>query len=130
MHYILHLVFQGLVQILSGIDNLGIKPQAATGLIKGVAMVLSRLPHENIKAVMKALCALQLGPLQALLEQHSGQQSPLKVNKNSVSDPVLYLDRLAAILHNINPKMAEGQVRNENCCFRPVEVSLSVILCS
>ena len=65
--------FQGLVQILGGIDNLGIKPKAATGLIKGVALVLSRLPHENIKAVMKALCAIQLGPLQALLEQHSPQ---------------------------------------------------------
>ena len=55
---------QGLVHILGGIDNLGIKPSAATGLIKGVAVVLSQLPHHNITAVMKALCALQLGPLQ------------------------------------------------------------------
>ena len=56
------------MQILGGIDNLGIRPTAATGLIKGVALVLSRLPHENIRAVMKALCALSLGPLQVALK--------------------------------------------------------------
>ena len=95
------------MQILGGIDNLGIRPTAATGLIKGVALVLSRLPHENIRAVMKALCALSLGPLQALLEQHAS--NPLKISKFSVSDPVLYLDRLSAILSNINPKVADGQ---------------------
>ena len=56
------------MQILGGIDNLGIRPTAATGLIKGVALVLSRLPHENIRAVMKALCALSLGPLTVALK--------------------------------------------------------------
>ena len=46
--------------------------------------------------------------LQALLEQHAS--NPLKISKFSVSDPVLYLDRLSAILSNINPKVADGQV--------------------
>ena len=95
---------QGLIHILGGIDNLGIKPAAATGLIKGVALVLSQLPHENITAVMRALCALQLGPIQALIEQNA-QNANIIITKNTINDPVLFLDRLAAILRNINPTM-------------------------
>ena len=84
--------------------------------------------HAPIGALVNYINTVKIYDGENGLKQHSGQQSPLKVNKNSVSDPVLYLDRLAAILHNINPKMAEGQVRNEECCFHLVEISLSVIL--
>jgi len=111
---------QGLVHILGGIDNLGIKPAAATGLVKGVALVLSQLPHENITAVMKALCELQLGPIRALIQQHqgsaanssggSGTNTSSKIAKNTVSDPVLYLDRLAAILRHIKLNLGQDQV--------------------
>ena len=108
-HMIRHL--DGLLQILSSLDNLGLKPMAATGLIKGVALILSRMAHDDISRAMKAICALQLTPIQTLVQR---QRSTLdnssssaaengKINKNTQNDPVLYLDRLAAILRHVNP---------------------------
>ena len=101
----------GLLQILSSLDNLGLKPIAATGLIKGVAMILSKMAHEDISRAMKAICALQLTPIQTLVQKQraaldNNSSSTLengKINKNTQNDPVLYLDRLAAILRHVNP---------------------------
>ena len=107
-HMVRHL--DGLLQILSGLDNLGLKPAAATGLIKGVALILSKMSHEDISKAMKAICALQLSPILSLvqkqtmsLDNNSGASQNGKINKNTTNDPVLYLDRLAAILRHVNP---------------------------
>merc|ERR1712223_2060803 len=100
----------GLLQILSSLDNLGFKPIAATGLIKGVALILSKMAHDDISRAMKAICSLQLTPIQTLVQKQraiydnsSSSAENGKINKNTQNDPVLYLDRLAAILRHVNP---------------------------
>ena len=107
-HMIRHL--DGLLQILSSLDNLGLKPIAATGLIKGVALILSKMAHDDISRAMKAICSLQLTPIQTLVQKQraiydnsSCYAENGKINKNTQNDPVLYLDRLAAILRHVNP---------------------------
>ena len=100
----------GLLQIITSLDNFGLKPVAATGLIKGVALILSTMPHEDISRAIKALCSLQLTSIQTLVQrQRASVSNPSsggengRISKNSPNDPVLYLDRLAAILRHINP---------------------------
>ena len=49
----------------------------------------------SVTHAMKTLCDLQLERLSALL--NNAGQNGSRIVKNSPSDPVLYLDRLAAI---------------------------------
>ena len=63
--------FDGLVQILSSVDNFQLKPAAANGLIKGVATILSTMPTEKITVAMTTLCSLQIVPLKSIIESHS-----------------------------------------------------------
>ena len=103
---------EGLLHILSSLDNLELKPTAAIGLIKGASLILSNMSHQNISEAMKTLCALQLTPIQTLVQRQKatvdnqssgGGTSNGRISKNSQNDPVLYLDRLAAILRHVNP---------------------------
>jgi hypothetical protein len=54
------------------------------------------------------LCALQAEPLKALIERHRNGSGNISIYKNTVSDPVLYLDRLASIFKNITPTVTPG----------------------
>ena len=40
--------FEGLTQILRSIDSFALKPAAANGLLKGVAVILSIMPYEQV----------------------------------------------------------------------------------
>lgn len=101
--------FDGLVHIVGSVDNFKLKPAAANGLIKGVADILSSMPHDKIQAATRTLCGLQAEPLKALIERHrTSTASP--IYKNTVSDPVLYLDRLASIFGNVTPSVTPGVV--------------------
>jgi transportin-3 len=120
-HMVRHL--GGLIQILSSLDNLGLKPAAATGLIKGVALILSKMAHEDISKAMKDICSLQLTPIQTLvqkqrvaLDNSSGALENGKICKNTPNDPVLYLDRLAAILRHVNPPNMSPNITHPCSC--------------
>ena len=56
---------------------------------------------------MKTLCDLQLERLSALL--NNAGQNGSRIVKNSPSDPVLYLDRLAAIYRHVQLQLEPGQ---------------------
>ena len=99
--------FDGLVHILSSVDNFKLKPAAANGLIKGVADILSSMPHDKIQEATRTLCSLQAEPLKALIERHRSNTG-VAIYKNTVSDPVLYLDRLASIFRNVTPVVTPG----------------------
>ena len=65
----------------------------------------------SVTHAMKTLCDLQLDPLIQLLD--SAGQNGTKFVRNSTTDPVLYLDRLAAIyryLLNYLPKKMISQL--------------------
>lgn len=55
--------FSGLVQIVQSMDTFCISNDAAIGLLKGVAIILGRLPHEQINDSMKQICLVQVNPL-------------------------------------------------------------------
>lgn len=55
--------FEGLVRILQSLDSFGLKAEAGNGLIKGVAVILSDMPHNQIALAMHTLCLMQVGSL-------------------------------------------------------------------
>uniref|UniRef100_A0A2C9JGA5 Importin N-terminal domain-containing protein n=1 Tax=Biomphalaria glabrata TaxID=6526 RepID=A0A2C9JGA5_BIOGL len=70
----------------------------------GTATILGRLPYANIGSALSQLCASQIGPLERLLNEESGP-----VRQGSANDPVIWLDRLAAIFRHTNPSVSNGQ---------------------
>ena len=53
---------------------------------------------------MKKVCGLQLAPLTGIMDV----PRQTKIVKHSLQDPVLYLDRLSAILRHISPELPPG----------------------
>ncbi len=109
--------FEGLTQLLRTLDTFSLKPHAANGLIKGVVVILSSMPLEQVGPNLAVIVRLQLDPLRAILSnaahaQNGGGQTPQQpatpIGKNSSADPVLYLDRLATIFRYIQPVVPSG----------------------
>lgn len=67
--------------------------------ITGVAVIVSDMPQDQISEALKELCLVQVKPLCDLIEK---QTKPVK---NTKSDPVFWLDRLAAIFKHTTPKV-------------------------
>ncbi|XP_071517144.1 transportin-3 [Panulirus ornatus] len=95
--------FDGLMQIIASLDSFSISNEAVVGLLKGVASILGRFPRERIKEDMRKLCLVQISNLQKVIEGNA------QIDKNTKSDPVIWLDRLAAIFRNVNPVVQNGE---------------------
>ncbi|XP_069157959.1 transportin-3 isoform X2 [Procambarus clarkii] len=95
--------FDGLMHIIASLDSFSISNEAVVGLLKGVSSILGRFPKERIKEDMKKLCLVQVSHLQKLIEEN------IPIEKNSKTDPVVWLDRLAAIFRNVNPIVQNGE---------------------
>ncbi|KMQ93334.1 transportin-3 [Lasius niger] len=91
--------FSGLLQIARSLDNFPISNDAAIGLLKGVSIILARLPHEEITTAMRELCCFQASSLWALLTDS------IPIERGTKTDPVIWLDRLAAIFKHTNPQI-------------------------
>ncbi|KAK2580863.1 hypothetical protein KPH14_005937 [Odynerus spinipes] len=89
--------FPGLLQIARSLDGFAISNDAAIGLLKGVALILARLPRAEIAPAMKELCWFQAMPLCELM------QNKVPIERGTKTDPVIWLDRLAAIFRYTNP---------------------------
>ncbi|KAK7492007.1 hypothetical protein BaRGS_00016671 [Batillaria attramentaria] len=96
--------FQGLVQIVQAMDTFNLSTEAAIGLLKGTATILTRLPHSKISEGLRQLCLCQITPLKGLLE------STEPVKQGTPTDPTIWLDRLAAIFRYTNPTVTNGQL--------------------
>uniref|UniRef100_A0A1B6DC68 Transportin-3 n=1 Tax=Clastoptera arizonana TaxID=38151 RepID=A0A1B6DC68_9HEMI len=96
--------FNGLVQIIQSLETFSISNEAAIGLLKGVSVILGRLPHDQIHQAMKEICWVQVKPLCELV------QSDIKIERGTKSDPTLWLDRLAVIFRNTNPEEGNGAI--------------------
>lgn len=98
--------FEGLLQILKALDSFNLRPEAANGLIKGVAIILSDFPNEQVAQAMSTLCQMQILPLSVI----ANGAIPLgKIAKNSKNDPVLYLDRLSSVFRHVTPNVPDNQ---------------------
>ncbi|XP_059471505.1 transportin-3 [Neocloeon triangulifer] len=94
-HMSVHL--RGLLEIVRSMSTFKISNEAAIGLLKGVSIIVGRLPGEQIDVALREICNCQLMPLCLLIE------GDVKIEKGTQSDPVLWLDRLSAILRHTNP---------------------------
>ncbi|XP_060821726.1 transportin-3 [Bombus pascuorum] len=86
--------FPGLLQIARSLDSFAISNEAAIGLLKGVAIIMSSLGREELTQAMKELCWFQARPLCEIMER----RIPIEVGTKT--DPVVWLDRLAAIFRH------------------------------
>lgn len=92
-----------LLQLLHQVDTFAITNNAVIGLLSGVANIVQCMPHNDIPAALRELCSLQLNPLCELMER---DVVPIR---NTKTDPVLWLDRLASIFRGISVRVIEGK---------------------
>jgi len=65
----------------------------------GVSIILAKLPHEEIIAAITELCRFQASSLWTLLSNRR------QIERGTKTDPVIWLDRLAAIFKHTNPQI-------------------------
>ncbi|CAG9853754.1 unnamed protein product [Phyllotreta striolata] len=95
-----------LLQLLQQSDSFGVGNAAVVGLLKGVASVVScgmGSGAETASAV-RELCSMQLSPLCSLIE------NDVRPVKGTLTDPVLWLDRLSSVLRYVNVNIVEGEI--------------------
>lgn len=94
----------GLIHIAANLDNCEISNESIINLLKGISIIIGRLPLSELagpSSPLHKLCSIQLLPLQAVLSAN------VKVEKNQRSDPCYWLDRLAAIIRHTDPDVRE-----------------------
>lgn len=74
-----------------------------TYVVTGVSIILARLPHEEITRAMKELCCFQASSLWTLLT------NKIPIERGTKTDPVIWLDRLAAIFKHTNPQIDDSK---------------------
>ncbi|XP_038639310.1 transportin-3-like isoform X3 [Scyliorhinus canicula] len=92
---------EGLLQVASSLDALPISHDSSIGLLRGISLVLARMPSDKIGETFQRLCSMQVMALKKLLtsEQTNG----------ITADPAVWLDRLAAIFRHTNATVGEGR---------------------
>lgn len=93
----------GLVQIAANLDSYEITNDSAISLLKGISIIVGRLPLDQMSQPLQELCSFQIAPLRALLGAN------VKVDRHQRSDPSYWLDRLAAIIRYTDPDVRETE---------------------
>lgn len=70
-------------------------------IVVGVSMVLARLPEEEVTRAMRELCGFHATSLWTLLSDR------IPIERGMKTDPVLWLDRLAAIFKYTKPAIED-----------------------
>ncbi|XP_019637982.1 PREDICTED: transportin-3-like isoform X3 [Branchiostoma belcheri] len=101
--------FKGLLQIVEALDNLHISNEAAVGLLKGISLILTKMPHDQLAVGLRALCQIQANRLSQLIVQNES------VKEGTKTDPTIFLDRLASIFslfqyRHTAPEVQNGQI--------------------
>lgn len=98
-------LFGQLLQIINSFQSFGLSNEVATGLLKGAAHILGKLPPEAITEGLRQLCSIQVEQLTKVLEPDitsfsSGDKHP---------DPTVWLDRLATVFRYTTPTVENGK---------------------
>lgn len=93
-----------LLHLLHQIDTFNITNNAIIGILKGVAAIIGCMPDRDMTPALREICLLQVKPLCDLIEHDT------VVMRGTNTDPVLWLDRLAAVFRYVNVQLNEGQV--------------------
>lgn len=95
--------FNVLVQIVRAADTLAVSAEASVGLLKGTVLVLTQMPPEKVTEGLRDLCQIQLAALVQVINRED------TVAEGSKPDPIVWLDRLAAIFRHTNVSVGVGQ---------------------
>ncbi|XP_077999883.1 transportin-3-like [Glandiceps talaboti] len=93
--------FDGLLQITRAIDSFNLSHDAAIGLIKGAAIILTQQPIDKVTDGVRQLVTVQLHHLSQLVKGDGPKDS---------KDPTVWLDRLSAVFRYANPTINNGQI--------------------
>ncbi|XP_064490151.1 transportin-3-like [Ornithodoros turicata] len=91
--------FDVLLQIVRAADTLAVSAEASVGLLKGTVLVLTQMSPDKITQGLRELCKIQLESLVHAISQEGGGDKP---------DPIVWLDRLAAIFRHTNVTAVSG----------------------
>lgn len=114
-----HLI--GLLQIAQSLDTYEISNDAAINLLKGISIIVGRLPLDQMSQPLEQLCSYQVAPLSRMLEEQQNyapsteQSGNSKQEHNLRTDPSFWIDRLAAIIRYTNPDVHESE---EHPCLK------------
>ncbi|XP_052902812.1 transportin-3 isoform X1 [Anopheles moucheti] len=96
----------GLMEIARCLDSFDIQTESAIGLLKGISIIIGRLPAGQLTPAMQELCSFQV---EALSRLTNGDMEGLD-GKKCRSDPAFWLDRLASIYRHVNPTVGNNEV--------------------
>lgn len=94
----------GILTIARDLDTYNINSDSIINLLKGISVIIGRLPIDQMRLALVELCALQAKPLRDLLMS----TEPLNC-KDPKTDPCLWLDRWAAVIRYTNPDIKENE---------------------
>ncbi|XP_055375731.1 transportin-3 [Condylostylus longicornis] len=94
-HMVYHL--NGLIEIARSLDSFEINNELAIGLLKGISIIISRLPRPQLEQAMNQICSFQFGPLLHLVESTSAE-----ITKGERNDPSYWIDRACAVIRHTN----------------------------
>ncbi|ETN66595.1 transportin [Anopheles darlingi] len=88
----------GLMEIARCLDSFDIQTDSAIGLLKGISIIIGRLPPNQLTPAMQELCSFQV---EALSRLTNGEDDGLD-GKKGRNDPAFWLDRLASIYRHVS----------------------------
>lgn len=110
----------GLMEIARCLDGFEIQTESAIGLLKGISIIIGRLPPDQLTPAMQELCGFQVNALSQLI---TGDDDGLGMKKDR-HDPVFWVDRLASIYRHVNPTVISTEV---NPCVFVIVSNWSVL---
>ncbi|XP_068141625.1 transportin-3 [Drosophila tropicalis] len=99
----------GLVEIARSLDSYQINNDVAIGLLKGISLILTKLPREQLQPALREIVSFQLQPLSQLVEiGNNGAEATENLQKGDRNDPVYWIDRACAIIRHTNPEIPDN----------------------
>lgn len=83
-----------------------------------MSIILARLPYDEIAPAMRELCCFQASSLWTLITDR------ITIERGTKTDPVIWLDRLAAIFKHTNPQIDDDPNKPHPCQSVITEVSI------
>ncbi|XP_075153534.1 transportin 3 [Haematobia irritans] len=96
----------GLVEIARSLDSFEISNDLAIGLLKGISLILSKLPKGQLETAMREIISFQLQPLAIMVES----SNTLSICKGERTDPAYWVDRACAVIRHTNPDVPDSEI--------------------
>ncbi|XP_037958444.1 transportin-3 isoform X2 [Teleopsis dalmanni] len=98
----------GLMLIAKNLDMIDVSNELAIGLLKSFALVLTRLPRQQLETALREMVSFQLQPLALMVEDPNATIA--SIAKNERTDPTYWIDRACVIIRHTNPDISDNDV--------------------